>query len=119
MNSAADNHARNDPGSNQNLAMSTGFLRGYSRLAPEVVMPVVERILFVVSGVALLAGAFALFSYERTLAERTRTPVFELSAAQSTAVSLPDAGRCAGKASHLMSPLPAAHWREGRCPDMR
>lgn len=82
-------------------------------------MPVVERILFVVSGVALLAGAFALFSYERTLA--TRTPGFELSAAHSTTVSLPDAGGCAGKAAspHLLSPLPAAHWREGRCTDQR
>ncbi len=79
-------------------------------------MPVVERILFVVTGVALLAGAAALFNYERTLIARTRAPVFELSAAHSIPVSLAEAERCAGKAlANLLSPLPAAQWREERC----
>ena len=79
-------------------------------------MPIVERILFVVTGVALLAGAFALFSYERRL-ERTRAPVFELSAAHSSIpVSIAEAERCARMAPPgLLSPLPAAQWREERC----
>lgn len=117
MNSAADNHARNDPGSYQNLAMGIAFLRGYSQRAPEVSMPVVERILFVVTGVALVAGAFALFSYERMMAERSRPAVFDLSAAQSAAVVLRDVKGCGGgpDASSLLSPVPAERWHTERC----
>jgi hypothetical protein len=84
-------------------------------------MPIVERILFVVTGVALVAGAFALFSYERTMAERSRPAIFDLSAAQSTAVLLRDANGCGGgpDASSLLSPLPAERWRTERCRNER
>ena len=101
--------------------MGIAFLRGYSKRAPEVSMPIVERILFVVIGVALVAGAFALFSYERTMAERARPAVFDLSAAQSTAAVPRDLQGCSGglDASSLLSPVPAERWRAERCRNER
>jgi hypothetical protein len=79
-------------------------------------MPVVERLLFAVSGVAIIAGLVASYAYERSLVDRTQvSAAVTMMMAQSPRRTAPETEGCHTllSASHLMSPVPATMWLGG------
>jgi hypothetical protein len=79
-------------------------------------MPVVERLLFAVSGVAIIAGLVASYAYERSLADRTQvSAAVTMMMAQSQHTTTPETEGCLAllSAKRLMSPVPATMWFGG------
>ena len=78
-------------------------------------MPVVERLLFAVSGVAIIAGLVASYAYERSLADRTQVSAAVTMMMAQSQRTTPETEGCHAllSAKHLMSPVRATMWLRG------